>query len=80
VLGVDRNDKRVALHRNQGREGIRGDALDRDLWERVQLHPDVEMVFATMGNHRANIECVRWIREFLPHVHIASIATYIDQA
>ena len=79
VIGVDRSEEVAAMHRSQGRDVIRGDALDRDFWERVRLHPDFDLVVAAMGNHRANIECVKRIREFLPAVRIASIATYPDQ-
>ena len=36
------------------------------------------MVVAATGNHQANLECIRRVREFLPNVRIASIATYPD--
>ena len=58
---------------------VRGDALDRDYWERVRFHPEVELVIAAMSSHGANLECVRRIREFLPSMRIAAIATFADQ-
>ena len=79
VMGVDRDSERVNTLRGQARDVIRGDALDRDFWERVRLHPAVELVVAATGNHQANLECIRRVREFLPTVRIASIATYADQ-
>jgi hypothetical protein len=79
VVGVDRRDETVRVHRNLGRSVTRGDALDRDFWERVQLHPDIDLVMAAMSSHAANLECVQRVREFLPSARIAAIATHPDQ-
>lgn len=79
VVGVDRSPERVDDHVDAGRSVIRGDALDRDFWDRVRFHPDVRLVVTAMSNHSANLECAARVREFLPWVRIASIATYPDQ-
>lgn len=79
VVGVDRQSELVSNHVRAGRTVIRGDALDRDFWERARLHPDVELVVAAMSSHPANLECARRIREFLPKASIAAIAVYKDQ-
>ena len=79
VEGVDRSEAVAGAQREQGRMVTRGDALDRDFWERVRFHPEIELVVTAMSSHRANLECVRRIREFLPDVRIASIAMYPDQ-
>ncbi len=79
VVGVDRRQQTVDEHRRERRAVIRGDALDRDFWERVRFHPGVELVIAAMNSHTANLECVSRIREFLPDTRIAAIATYPDQ-
>jgi hypothetical protein len=79
VVGVDRRQETVDVHRAAGRSMVRGDALDRDFWERVKFHPEVELVVASMSNHSANLELVRRVREFLPGARIAAIATYPDQ-
>lgn len=79
VEGVDRSDDVARAQREQGRKVTRGDALDGDFWERVRFHPEIELVVTAMSSHQANLECVRRIREFLPHVRVASIATYADQ-
>lgn len=79
VVGVERDPETSDGHRQAGRTVIRGDALDRDFWERVRFHPDVELVIAATNNHAANLECVRRIREFLPNARIAAAATYPDE-
>ena len=79
VVGVDRRQETVDRHRAEGRISVRGDALDRDFWERVRFHPDVDLVIAAMSNHAANLECVKRVREFLPAARIAAAATFPDQ-
>ena len=79
VEGVDRSEDVARSQREHGRTVSRGDALDRDFWERVRFHPEIELVVTAMSSHQANLECVRRIREFLPDVRIASIAMYRDQ-
>ncbi len=79
VLGIDFDDRKLTVHRERGRNVLKGDALDSDFWERVQLHREVELVVASMGRHQANVECVRRTREFLPDVMISSIAHYPDE-
>ena len=79
AVGVERDADRVAMHHENGRNVVRGDALDRDYWERVRFHPEVELVIAAMSNHSANLECVHRIRKFLPDARIAAIARYPDQ-
>lgn len=79
VVGVDRKQAAVEANRTAGRSVVRGDALDRDFWERVRFHPEVELVVAAMSSHQANLQCVRRIREFLPSARIASVASYPDE-
>jgi predicted Kef-type K+ transport protein len=79
VVGIDRSDETVEAQQALGRRVIRGDALDRDFWERVRFHPDIELVVAAMSSHRANVECASRVKEFLPHTTIASIAMHPDQ-
>jgi predicted Kef-type K+ transport protein len=79
VVGVDRNEDTAARHRSEGRDVVRGDALDRDFWERVRFHPEVDLVVASTNSHRANLELVGRVKEFLPNARIAAIATYPDQ-
>ena len=79
VVGVEREAEVVSSHTRIGRKVIRGDALDRDFWERARLHPDVELVVAVMSSHAANLECIRRVGEFLPKASIASVALFRDQ-
>jgi predicted Kef-type K+ transport protein len=79
VLGIDRSELVVTELVASGRNVIRGDALDRDFWERVKFHPEVELVVTATNSHGANIECATRVNEFLPQARIASIAAYPDE-
>lgn len=79
VVGVDRSEETIARHDGHGRNVVRGDALDRDFWERLRFRHDVELILVAMDNHRSNLECVDRAKEFLPEARIAAIATYPDQ-
>jgi predicted Kef-type K+ transport protein len=79
VLGVDRKDASVVSNIAAGRDVIRGDALDIEFWGRLRLDRRVELIVLAMGDHQANIEAVRRVKEFLPDARIASSATYADE-
>lgn len=79
ILGVDRSDDSVAVNTAQGRRVIRGDALDSEFWDRVRLHPGIELVVIAMNDHQANLEAVRRVKDFLPDVKIAAAASYPDE-
>ena len=79
IVGVDRSEDAVATHKSQGRNVIRGDALDRDFWERQRFQDSVELIVMAMDSHSSNLECVARAKEFLPRARVAAIATYPDQ-
>lgn len=79
ILGVDRRDETVSANLEAGRNVIRGDALDRDFWERLRLKPGLDLAVLAMGDHDANLEAARRVRDFLPDIRIAATARYPDQ-
>lgn len=79
VLGVDRSPNVIHRHESAGRRVVRGDALDSEFWDRITPASGVDLVVAAMGDHEANLETVRRIKEFAPGARIAAAATYPDQ-
>jgi Trk K+ transport system NAD-binding subunit len=79
VLGVDRRDVTVASHIQAGRNVIRGDALDRDFWERLRLKPCLQLAVLAMNDHDANLEDARRVKANFPDIRIAATARYADQ-
>ena len=78
VMGVDRQEATVSAHLEEGRNVIRGDALDFEFWGRLRLHPEINLVLLAMSDHQANLEAVRRIDDFLPDVKVAASALYPD--
>ncbi len=78
VLGVERQEAKVAAHTAEGRNVIRGDALDIEFWARLCLDPGVDLIVLAMSDHAANMEAVRRVNEFLPNASIAATASYPD--
>lgn len=58
---------------------IRGDALDREFWERVRFDPNIDLVIASTSNHAASLELARRVREFLPKARLAATAAFPDE-
>ncbi len=79
VVGVDRSNETVESHVGAGRRVVRGDALDTEFWERLRLHRDTELAVMATNDHRANLEAVARIKEFLPGARIAAAASYPDE-
>jgi hypothetical protein len=79
IIGVDRRDEKVAANRAEGRRVIRGDALDWEFWERMRLHPGIQLVVLAMSDHEANVEASRRVRDCLPSVRIAATASFPDE-
>ena len=79
VVGIDRNDETVARHIEAGRRVVRGDALDVEFWERLRLHHETELAVIATNDHRANLEAVTRLKQFLPDSRIAAAASYPDE-
>lgn len=79
AVGIDRDVDIAARHRSEGRFVLDGDPLDREFWDRVRFHADVELVVASTNNHAANLEIISRVRRFLPAARLAAIASYPDQ-
>lgn len=79
IVGVDRRDETVAEHVAEGRRVIRGDALDRDFWERVRLHSGLRLVVLAMNDHQANLEAAHQVKLELPNVSLAATASHADE-
>ncbi|MGI9621412.1 MAG: cation:proton antiporter [Acidimicrobiales bacterium] len=78
VMGVERGQAAVDDHVAQGRNVVRGDALDVEFWTRLCLNPGIDLVVLAMSDHAANLEAVRRVNEFVPEARIAATASYAD--
>lgn len=79
VLGVDRRDITVGQNVDQGRNVIRGDVLDSEFWDRLQLHAEIDVVVLAMSDHEANLEAILQVRSHQPDVAILATALFADE-
>jgi len=79
VVGVERNEDVIAAHASVGRNVTLGYALDREFWEHLKHHDELELLVVAMDNHASNLVCVERANEFLPDVRVAAIARYPDE-
>ena len=80
VIGVDRRDVTVEQNVDAGRNAMRGDALDSEFWQRLQLHAEIDIVVLAMSDHEANLEAIRQVRSFRPDVAILATALFADES
>jgi glutathione-regulated potassium-efflux system ancillary protein KefC len=79
VLGIDRDNAAVELHRRHGRRVIQGDATDYDFWSRARTQGEVRHALLTFPDHTANLAAAQLFKEFGFQVTLASIAKFEDQ-
>jgi len=80
VVGIDRDEAAVELHRSRGRTVIQDDATDYDFWARAQRRHKVEYALLTFPDHSTNLAVAELIREFGFEATLASVAKFDDQA
>lgn len=79
VAGIEENvDKLDGLQR-AGRRAFRGDASDRDFWERVDL-TQLDLVMLALTNLEENILVAKLLRDIGYHGHLATMARFADEA
>jgi len=79
VIGVERSTGVIEDNTDAGRSVVLGNALDREFWEQLESHDEIELIVVALDNHASNLVCVQLSRELLPNAHIAAIARYPDQ-
>jgi glutathione-regulated potassium-efflux system ancillary protein KefC len=79
IVGLDRRDETVAENVAAGRMVFRGDALDRDFWERVRFYSGLQLVVLAMNDHQANLEAALRVKLERPNVMLAATASRPDE-
>ncbi len=81
LLGVDIDPDVVQQHIEDGRKVVRGDATDRDFWERAVLEGQVKVAMLALPNSRANMVAAAEIHQFKQNSSLVVTATaeYDDQ-
>ncbi|KGE02813.1 cation:proton antiporter domain-containing protein [Pseudohaliea rubra] len=79
VLGVDDNDRKLAVHRAMHRRVEAADASDPDFWARVDLN-DVELILLALTNHQENMLVVRMLDRLGYRGEMAAVVRFAEEA
>jgi predicted Kef-type K+ transport protein len=79
ALGVDDNDRKLAVHRASHRRVVAADASDPDFWYRVNLD-EVALVLLALTNHRENLLVAGVLRELHYQGKIAAVVRFSEEA
>ncbi len=79
VLGVDENDRKLALHRAQHRRVASADASDPDFWHRVDLDK-VELIMLALTNHEENMRVSRLLDDFGYKGQLSAVVRFVEEA
>jgi glutathione-regulated potassium-efflux system ancillary protein KefC len=79
VLGVDENEKTVAMHKEAGRRVVEADTTDLDFWANVRLD-EVEQIMVALTKHEENKLVGKRLRELGYTGQITAIVRFGDQA
>jgi len=79
VLGVDDNDRKLAVHRAVHRRVAAADASDPDFWHRVALD-EVELIMLALTNHEENMLVARLLERMGYRGRIAAVVRFEEEA
>ncbi len=79
VLGVDENDRKLALHHAQHRRVASADASDPDFWHRMNLD-DVELIMLALTNHEENMRVSRLLEDFGYRGQLSAVVRFAEEA
>ena len=79
VLGVDDNDRKLAVHRARQRRVEAADASDPDFWARIDLD-SVELILLALTNHQENMLVVRLLDRLGYAGEMAAVVRFAEEA
>jgi NAD(P)-dependent dehydrogenase (short-subunit alcohol dehydrogenase family) len=79
VLGVDDNDRKLAVHRAMHRRVEAADASDPDFWARLDLDK-VELILLALTNHQENMLVVRMLDGLGYRGDVAAVVRFAEEA
>lgn len=79
VLGVDDNDQKLEMHRQNRRRVVAADASDPDFWHRVKLK-EVELIMLALTNHQENLLVSKLLGQLGYQGRIAAVVRFSEEA
>lgn len=78
IAGVEEEQRKVEQKQQKGLNVVRGDASDRDFWDRINLD-NIELVMICLTNHTENVAVVQMLKSLGYRGNIAVVARFPDQ-
>lgn len=78
LIGIDSDDKVVAMHREEGRNVILADATNDEMWERTTDSP-IETGILAMKRHHENLSLARRVTRRNPAANLFAFAQHDDE-
>jgi hypothetical protein len=78
LLGIDSDPNVVAEHKSTGRNVIRADATDEEMWERTVDTP-MEVGIVALKDHQTSLGIVKRVRARNPGARTFAVASYDDE-
>lgn len=78
IAGIEESTDKLVSKTEQGFNIYRGDASDRDFWDRINL-AEVDLIMISLTNHAENVAVVELIKELGYKGKLAVIARFADQ-
>jgi Trk K+ transport system NAD-binding subunit len=78
LIGIDSDSDVIAAHKAAGRNVIRADATDDEMWERTSDTP-MEVGILALKRHRENLGIVNRVRERNGNAKMFAVASHQDE-
>jgi predicted Kef-type K+ transport protein len=78
VMGIDDNDKKLAVHRREHRRVAAADASDPDFWHSVDLEK-LELVMLALTNHQENLLVCKLLKGMGYQGRIAAVVRFREE-
>lgn len=78
LIGIDSDPDIIAMHKAAGRNVVRADVTDHEMWDRTTDTP-VEVGILALKRHQENLGIVKRTRECNPNIKMFAIAGHEDE-
>ncbi len=79
VLGIDIDPAKIKQHKQQGRRVIRGDAMDLNFWQRINLKKELPVILLATSSHVTHMKVIEQLKELHCDIQVAAISRFDDE-
>ena len=79
VLGIDIDPAKIKHHKQQGRRVIRGDAMDLNFWQRINLKKELPVILLATSSHVTHMKVIDQLKQLHCDIQVAAISRFDDE-